>query len=102
MTILAWIVVGIIAGWLAKTVMPGTGPGGILGGLIVGGTGGVLVVADVYQAGVGIGGQYGEGALRIRGKTVAYYSITSASIGFQLGGQKKDIILGFLQAKALP
>jgi len=62
---------------------------------------GVLVFADVYQAGVGIGGQYGEGALRIRGKTVAYYSITSASIGFQLGAQKKDIILVFLQDKAL-
>ncbi len=62
---------------------------------------GVLVFADVYQAGVGIGGQYGEGALRIRGKTVAYYSITSASIGLQLGAQKKDIILVFLQDKAL-
>ncbi len=48
---------------------------------------GVLVFADVYQAGAGIGVQYGEGALRIRGKTVAYYSISSASIGFQLGAQ---------------
>jgi len=62
---------------------------------------GVLVFADVLQAGAGIGGQYGEGALRIRGKTAAYYSISSASIGFQLGAQKKDIILVFLQDKAL-
>ena len=62
---------------------------------------GVLVFADVYQAGAGIGAQYGEGALRIRGKTTAYYSISSASIGFQLGAQKKDIILVFLQDKAL-
>jgi len=62
---------------------------------------GVLVFAGVYQAGAGIGGEYGEGALRIRGQTVAYYKITSASIGFQLGAQKKDIILVFLQDKAL-
>lgn len=62
---------------------------------------GVLVLPEVLQAGVGIGGQYGEGALRIRGKTVAYYNITSASVGFQLGVQQKDIILVFLQEKAL-
>lgn len=62
---------------------------------------GVLVFADVIKAGAGIGGEYGEGALRIRGKTAAYYSIGSASIGLQLGVQKKDIILVFLQDKAL-
>lgn len=62
---------------------------------------GVLVFPDVIQAGIGIGGEYGEGALRIRGKTVTYYSIASGSIGLQLGAQKKDIILVFLQTKAL-
>lgn len=36
MNILAWIVVGIIAGWLAKMVVPGEGPGGIVGDLVVG------------------------------------------------------------------
>lgn len=35
MTILAWVVIGIIAGYLAKNVM-GEGPGGLLGSLIVG------------------------------------------------------------------
>jgi len=62
---------------------------------------GVLVFADVIQAGLGVGGEYGEGALRIRGKTVTYYSIASGSIGLQFGAQKKDIILVFLQTKAL-
>jgi lipid-binding SYLF domain-containing protein len=62
---------------------------------------GVLVFAKVIKAGAGIGGEYGEGALRIRDKTVAYYSIGSASIGLQLGIQQKDIILVFLQDKAL-
>ncbi len=62
---------------------------------------GILVFADVIKAGIGVGGEYGEGALRIRGKTVAYYSIAAASIGIQFGAQKKDIIIVFLQDKAL-
>ncbi len=62
---------------------------------------GVLVFAGVIKAGIGVGGEYGEGALRIRGKTVAYYSIAAASIGLQLGAQKKDVIIVFLQDEAL-
>lgn len=58
---------------------------------------GVLVFAGVIKAGIGIGGEYGEGALRIGGRTAAYYSIAAASIGLQLGAQKKDIIMVFLQ-----
>lgn len=42
MSILAWIVVGIIAGFLAKAVVPGEGPGGILGDLIIGIIGAIL------------------------------------------------------------
>ena len=36
MGILAWIVVGLIAGVLAKVIMPGDDPGGILVTLIIG------------------------------------------------------------------
>ena len=61
----------------------------------------VLVFPNVIQAGIGIGGQYGEGAMRIHGATVAYYSIASGSIGFQFGAQKKDIIIVFLSSDAL-
>ena len=35
-TILAWLVMGLIAGFLAKYVVPGEGPGGILGDIIIG------------------------------------------------------------------
>jgi uncharacterized membrane protein YeaQ/YmgE (transglycosylase-associated protein family) len=42
MDIIAWIVVGIIAGFLAKSVVPGEGPGGVLGDLIVGVIGAIL------------------------------------------------------------
>ena len=58
---------------------------------------GVLVFAGVIKVGIGIGGERGEGALRIAGETVDYYSITSASIGLQLGAQKKDVILVFME-----
>ncbi len=62
---------------------------------------GVLILPGVIKGGLVIGGEYGEGALRIGGKTVDYYSTASASYGFQLGGQKKDIILVFMQEEAL-
>ena len=62
---------------------------------------GVLVFPSVLKAGIGIGGEYGEGALRIGGKTVDYYSTAAASIGFQLGAQSKRVILVFMQDDAL-
>ena len=42
MSILAWIVVGIIAGWLARMVIRGEGPAGILGDLVIGVVGAVV------------------------------------------------------------
>lgn len=62
---------------------------------------GVLVVPNVVQAGFVVGGEYGEGALRIKEKTVEYYRLASGSFGFQLGAQKKDVVLIFMQDAAL-
>jgi len=62
---------------------------------------GILVFPKVIKAGIGIGGEYGEGALRIGGKTVDYYNTASASIGFQLGAQAKTVIIVFMQQEAL-
>jgi len=62
---------------------------------------GVLVFPKVYKAGIGVGGEYGEGALRVGGKTVAYYSTAAASIGFQLGAQAKTIVVLFTDKSAL-
>ena len=36
MSILSWVIIGIIAGWLGKMVIPGEGPGGLLGDLLIG------------------------------------------------------------------
>lgn len=62
---------------------------------------GVLVFPSVIKAGFGVGGEYGEGAMRIGGKTVEYYSSMAASIGFQLGAQERTVILVFTQDKVL-
>lgn len=62
---------------------------------------GILVFPDVIKAGFGIGGEYGEGSLRINGKTVDYYNTAAASIGLQLGAQSKAVIIMFLEQKAL-
>jgi len=62
---------------------------------------GVLVFPSVIKAGIGIGGEYGEGALQIGGKTVDYYSIAAASIGLQLGAQARTEIILLMTADAL-
>jgi len=62
---------------------------------------GVLVLPKVIKGGIGIGGEYGEGALRINGKTADYYSTVGGSFGFQLGAQIKDIYLLFMEDSAL-
>lgn len=62
---------------------------------------GYLVFPGVIKAGFVIAGEGGEGALRIGGKTAGYYSIGTASIGFQGGAQKRDIIIVFMDAASL-
>lgn len=62
---------------------------------------GVLVIPNVVKAGLGLGGEYGEGALRVGGKTVAYYNIAGGSMGFEIGAEKKNLILLFMQDEVL-
>lgn len=62
---------------------------------------GVLVFPKVIKGGIGIGAEYGEGVLKINGKTVDYYNTVTGSIGFQLGGQVKSVYLLFMEESAL-
>ncbi len=62
---------------------------------------GMLVFPKVVKGGIGIGGEYGEGALIIGGKTVAYYALAAGSIGLQLGVQQKSQVILFMMQREL-
>ena len=62
---------------------------------------GVLVFPRITKGGFGFGGEYGEGALRVGGKSVAYYSNVAASAGLQIGLQRRRQMLVFLDQEAL-
>jgi lipid-binding SYLF domain-containing protein len=61
----------------------------------------VLVFPTIIKAGFGIGGEYGEGALLVRGRTAGHYNCVSASLGFQLGAQARSLIILFMTEQAL-
>jgi lipid-binding SYLF domain-containing protein len=62
---------------------------------------GVLVFPSVVGASLGVGAEYGRGALRTGGRTQSYYSTTAGSIGFQAGAQSKAVIYLFNTQEAL-
>lgn len=62
---------------------------------------GVLVIPNVIRVGFFVGGEYGEGALLIDGKTVDYYSLGAGSLGFQFGAQSKNVVVIFMDKNAL-
>lgn len=62
---------------------------------------GVLVIPNVIKAGFVVGGEYGVGALLIKGKPREYFNLMTGSFGFQLGGQKRDVYLLFMESSAL-
>ena len=62
---------------------------------------GILIFPSVVKAGFGIGGEYGEGALSVRGQPTTYYNTVGASFGFQLGVQSRSVIIMFMTPEAL-
>jgi lipid-binding SYLF domain-containing protein len=62
---------------------------------------GVLVFPRITKGGVGVAGEFGEGALRIDGNNVAYYSVSSASVGLTLGLAKHKEVILFMTQDAL-
>ena len=53
--ILGWIIVGLIAGVLAKWIMPGDDPGGLIVTILIGIAGGLLGGFAASQLGIGGG-----------------------------------------------
>jgi len=60
-----------------------------------------VIFPDINEAGFFFGGKYGEGALRVEGKTKSYHSITSLSVGFQMGIQNYSLVIAFTSDEAL-
>ena len=62
---------------------------------------GMLIMPLVTEAGLGFGGAYGRGALRVNNVTVDYYSVTKATGGLQIGAQQYAHVLFFMTEAAL-
>lgn len=62
---------------------------------------GVLVMPEILEGGLIVGGAYGEGALLVGDQTVGYYSLAAASLGLQLGVQSSRQALLFMTDDAL-
>src|SRR5580658_205155 len=62
---------------------------------------GILVFPRVTKGGAGVAGEFGEGALRVNGQNVSYYSLSSASVGLTLGVAKHAEIIMFMTQEAL-
>jgi lipid-binding SYLF domain-containing protein len=61
----------------------------------------VLVFPKVTKAGLGVGGQFGEGVLWRKGKAAGYYNTAGASYGLQAGAQQFGYAMFFMNQKAL-
>lgn len=62
---------------------------------------GVLVFPRVISAGLVVGGQYGEGELRVGGVVDGYYKIAAGSVGLQAGAQTTSLVFVFMTQDAL-
>ena len=61
----------------------------------------VLVFPKITKAGLGVGGQYGDGVLFQQGKVAGYYNTSGASVGLQAGGQQFSSAMFMMNAKAV-
>jgi lipid-binding SYLF domain-containing protein len=62
---------------------------------------GILVFPDIVKGGFIVGGQIGEGVLRVDGKTQGHYRSVAASYGLQAGVQSFGYALMFMDADSL-
>jgi len=62
---------------------------------------GVLVFPSIVSAGFVVGGSYGQGALRVRGRTSEYYSTAAGSVGLLAGAESKAVFILFMNEESL-
>jgi lipid-binding SYLF domain-containing protein len=61
----------------------------------------ILIFPSVVKGGFVVAGQFGDGALRKRGRTAGYYRSVAASYGFQAGVQSFGYVLFFMDEASL-
>lgn len=61
----------------------------------------VLIFPEIVKGGFIIAGQYGDGVLRERGRTVGFYRSVAASYGYQAGIQTFGYVLFFMDDESL-
>jgi lipid-binding SYLF domain-containing protein len=61
----------------------------------------ILIFPSIVKGGFIVGGQFGDGALRQRGRTVGYYRSLAASYGLQAGAQSFGYVLFFMDKASL-
>jgi lipid-binding SYLF domain-containing protein len=61
----------------------------------------ILIFPSIVKGGFIVAGQFGDGALRKRGRTVGYYRSLAASYGFQAGAQSFGYVLFFMDEASL-
>src|SRR5262249_50160175 len=61
----------------------------------------ILVFPKVTKAGLGVGGQHGEGTLLKDGKAIGFYKTSGASMGLQAGAQTYGYAMFFMNDEAL-
>jgi lipid-binding SYLF domain-containing protein len=61
----------------------------------------VLVFPKITKAGLGIGGQYGDGVLFKGGKVAGFYNTSGASYGLQAGAQQFGYAMFLMNDKAV-
>ena len=62
---------------------------------------GMLIIPEVTEAGLFIGGSYGEGGLLIGDAKIDYFSFSAASVGLQFGAQRFSHALFFMTQESL-
>jgi lipid-binding SYLF domain-containing protein len=61
----------------------------------------ILIFPNIVKGGFLVAGQFGDGALRQRGRTVGYYRSVAASYGLQAGVQSFGYVLFFMDEASL-
>ena len=62
---------------------------------------GVLVFPRAISAGLMVGGEFGNGELRVNDKFAGYYRTTSGSLGLQIGAQSRALVFLFMTDDSL-